>query len=115
MNMETLLVDFRSEALTAVVYISHSIIGFALFQNVIYLVQLVLAYVELRRKRPISPDSTLWHMLTSDITQPISLFAPAYTKRQTLSKAFIRYWLCTIPILKSSSSTMAPRMEHLKH
>ncbi|MBT3787831.1 MAG: glycosyltransferase family 2 protein [Alphaproteobacteria bacterium] len=82
--METLLVDFRSEALTAVVYISHSIIGFALFQNVIYLVQLVLAYVELRRKRPISPDSTLWHMLTSDITQPISLFAPAYNEEANI-------------------------------
>jgi hypothetical protein len=51
MNFQSLLPDIQAVAVTAVVYVSHTVIGLALIQNAIYLLQLVLAFIELRQKK----------------------------------------------------------------
>jgi len=70
--------------LSAVLYLSVGIVGLGLLQNLIYAVQLVLAYTELRRNQPAEQDNTLWRLLTSDITLPISLLAPAYNEEANI-------------------------------
>lgn len=52
-------------------------------QNLIYVVQLLLAYGVLRRRRPISDSIRAWRHL-SDSTRPISLLVPAYNEEATI-------------------------------
>jgi len=67
-----------------IVYLSTTIIGFGVLQNLVYLFQLFLAYAELRINTPLQMDSALWRLLKSDVTMPISLLVPAYNEEKTI-------------------------------
>jgi len=63
----------------AAVLISAIIIALGFIQNLIYAVQLGIAYWALRHRPPVSKVQRLWG-LYSDITMPISLLVPAYNE-----------------------------------
>lgn len=67
-----------------IVYLSATIIGLGVLQNLVYLFQLFLAYAELRINTPLQMDSALWRLLKSDVTMPISLLVPAYNEETTI-------------------------------
>lgn len=68
----------------SIVYLSATIIGLGVLQNLVYIFQLFLAYTELRVNTPVQTDSALWRLLKSDVTMPISLLVPAYDEELTI-------------------------------
>ncbi len=56
------------------------ILGIGVLQNVIYLVQLPMAWFELRTYSQSEDSESSWQMLVSDITVPVSLLVPAYNE-----------------------------------
>jgi cellulose synthase/poly-beta-1,6-N-acetylglucosamine synthase-like glycosyltransferase len=67
------------------VWISVFIIGFGLLQNLLYLVQLVIAGWELGRRAPIARASILWQRY-GDVAPPIALIAPAYNEELSIAE-----------------------------
>ena len=70
-----------------IVYLSATIIGLGVVQNLVDLFQLFLAYAELRINTPLQADTALWRLLKSDVTRPISLSSPLTTRRRRSSPA----------------------------
>lgn len=69
----------------AAVIISLVVISSGALQNVVYLFQLGLAYLALRRRPPVASKSALWRQY-GDVTLPISLLAPAYNESATVEE-----------------------------
>ena len=67
----------------AALIVSTIIIVLGFIQNLIYAVQLGIAYWALRRRPPVSKLQRLWGRY-SDITMPISLLVPAYNEEATV-------------------------------
>lgn len=65
-------------------YVSLIIIGNGLLQNLVNTLQLILAYLEIRRRAPKKDREATWRLLTSDVTVPISLLVPAYDEELTV-------------------------------
>ncbi|MER2520062.1 MAG: glycosyltransferase [Bdellovibrionales bacterium] len=59
-----------------------SIIIFAtgLFQNLLYIIELPAAWLELRRHSQVEDFDSPWQLLISDVAMPVSLLAPAYNE-----------------------------------
>lgn len=65
-------------------FINGCIIALLLVQSVIYLWQLVIAYLELRHHRRRASLSDPWWMLTSGVALPISILVPAHNEEETI-------------------------------
>lgn len=60
------------------------ILALLLVQSVIYLFQLVVAFLELRRHRRGASRADPWWMLTSGVALPISILVPAHNEEETI-------------------------------
>ena len=57
-----------------------TLMGFGLFQNGVYLLQLPFAWLELVRRTSVDDTESAWHQLVSNETMPISVIVPAYNE-----------------------------------
>lgn len=76
---------FVSQYQTEVIYFSYAILALGVFQNLIYILQLPLAAMELLRMKLRQQDEHTWWLVTSDITLPISILIPAYNESVTIN------------------------------
>ncbi len=60
------------------------VVALLLVQSVIYLVQLVVAFLELRHHRRGASRADPWWMLTSGVALPISILVPAHNEEDTI-------------------------------
>ncbi len=67
----------------SILAISWLVIGAGVAQNALYIFQLLLAYLTLRRRPPDPHDAAIWAEV-SDVTMPIALLAPAFNEEATI-------------------------------
>jgi len=72
--------EFMSEHQIWVLGVSWWILCVGIVHNLIYIVQLPLAWMELRNYSQSEDSESSWEMLVSDITIPVSLLVPAYNE-----------------------------------
>jgi len=60
------------------------ILSMSIIQNLVYLIQLPLAWIELRTYSQAEDSESSWQMLVSDITMPVSLLVPAYNEEASI-------------------------------
>lgn len=73
--------DFLRHYEAEYIYISYFILFFGLLQNAIYLIQVPLAFLEIfTKKRWYDTKEHSWWLLTSKITEKISIIIPAYNE-----------------------------------
>lgn len=65
-------------------FINGCVLTLLLAQSVIYLWQLVVAFLELRQHRRRASRADPWWMLTSGVALPISILVPAYNEEETI-------------------------------
>lgn len=80
--METVGVILQTVAETVALFV----IGAGLLQNLIYLIQLVLAAVALGQTPPTASGGLLWRRY-ADASPPIALLAPAYNEAMTIAES----------------------------
>ncbi len=73
-----------SKEITAFSYV---VLGFGVFQNIIYLLQIPLAFRELIRLRRREHEN--WRLMKSDISLPISIIIPAYNEEVTICETVL--------------------------
>jgi len=93
------------------------IIASGLFQNAIYLLQLVLAWRVLQNRAPDAGGSALWWQF-SDVTMPIAILAPAYNEQATIADSIasllaLRYPAFEVVVINDGSrdGTLATLIE----
>ena len=97
------------DALKEAVYLTNVLfLSIIALQNLLYLAQLILAGLELRRHMLQSRRSDAWWMLTSGITMPISILAPAFNEEATIEENIrsllaLEYPECEIIIINDGS------------
>lgn len=69
--------------------LSYALLGLGLIQNLIYVLQIPLAAVELLRTKRREKDDHTWWLVRSDITLPISVVIPAYNEEVTISNTLV--------------------------
>lgn len=77
------LIDLGPQLQSVAVATSWCVIAAGVLQNGLYIVQLILAYVSLRRRPPEPDDAAIWAGV-SDVTMPIALLVPAYNEQETI-------------------------------
>ena len=85
--------------LDVVVAFSWFIIGTGLLQNLIYVVQLIVAGYALAKRPPVAASTRLWQR-TSDVVPPIAILVPAYNEEKTI-----------VPAIRSMLSLEYPNFE----
>jgi len=65
-------------------FINGCVLALLLVQSVIYLWQLVVAFLELRHHRRRASRADPWWMLTSGVALPISILVPAHNEEETI-------------------------------
>lgn len=65
-------------------FINGCVLALLLAQSVIYLWQLVVAFLELRQHRRRASRADPWWMLTSGVALPISILVPAHNEEETI-------------------------------
>lgn len=78
--LHDLLLQFYDEILA----FSYLVLGFGIFQNLIYLLQLPLAMSELRKIKLRKKEDSRWSLIKSEITLPISIIIPAHNEELTI-------------------------------
>ncbi len=71
------------------IFLSYGLLGLGLVQNLIYLLQVPLAAIELLRTKRREKDDHTWWLVRSDITLPISIVIPAYNEEVTIANTLI--------------------------
>jgi cellulose synthase/poly-beta-1,6-N-acetylglucosamine synthase-like glycosyltransferase len=72
-------------ALWAIVrFINGCVLALLMMQSLVYLAQLVIAYLELRQHRRSASRTDPWWMLTSGVALPISILVPAHNEEETI-------------------------------
>lgn len=69
--------------------LSYGLLGLGLIQNLIYLLQIPLAALELLRTKRREKDDHTWWLVRSDITLPISIVIPAYNEEVTITNTLV--------------------------
>lgn len=69
--------------------LSYGLLGLGLIQNLIYVMQIPLAAVELLRTKRREKDDHTWWLVRSDITLPISIVIPAYNEEVTIVNTLV--------------------------
>lgn len=87
MEWFSFLKNFLTSYSTEVAYFSLFILALGLFQNFVYVVQLLFAVKELIRVKWQRQDQHSWWLLTSDITVPVSIIIPAYNEEITIKNS----------------------------
>lgn len=65
-------------------FINGCVLALLLVQSVIYLAQLIVAFLELRQHRHRVSRADPWWLLTSGVALPISILVPAYNEEETI-------------------------------
>lgn len=65
-------------------FINGCVLALLLAQSIVYLWQLVVAFLELRQHRRRASRADPWWMLTSGVALPISILVPAYNEEETI-------------------------------
>ena len=65
-------------------FINGCVLALLLVQSVIYLAQLIVAFLELRQHHHRVSRTDPWWMLTSGVALPISILVPAYNEEETI-------------------------------
>ncbi len=65
-------------------FLNGCVLALLLVQSVIYLWQLVVAFIELRHHRRGASRADPWWMLTSGVALPISILVPAHNEEETI-------------------------------
>ena len=79
-----MLRDFLFQFYDEILSFSYLVLGFGLFQNLIYLLQLPLAALELRKINLRKKEDNRWNLIKSEIALPISIIIPAYNEELTI-------------------------------
>jgi cellulose synthase/poly-beta-1,6-N-acetylglucosamine synthase-like glycosyltransferase len=69
---------------TIVRFINGCVLALLMVQSVIYLWQLIVAFLELRQHRRLASRTDTWWMLTSGVALPISILVPAHNEEETI-------------------------------
>lgn len=64
-------------------YIAKAAIAVGLLQNLIYILQLLVAAISMRRNPPVNRPSILWRRY-GDLAPPVALLAPAYNEEKSI-------------------------------
>lgn len=65
-------------------FLNGCVLALLLVQSVIYLWQIIVAFIELRQHRRSASRTDAWWMLTSGVALPISILVPAYNEEETI-------------------------------
>lgn len=76
-------VSIRDYVEWASFYIATFVVAITALQNVLYFIQLIVAFIALQGRFLVKTPKQAWHML-SDLTVPISLLVPAYNEEATV-------------------------------
>lgn len=65
-------------------FVSWCIFGIGVIQNIIYLLQLPFAWLEMKEYSEVEDTETSWELLLSEMTLPITILVPAYNETATI-------------------------------
>lgn len=103
------IVDFGQTHTDWIRGISWTIFSIGIAQNLISLIQLPAAWIELRRHSQAEDTESGWQLLISDVAVPISVLVPAYNEEATIvanvrSMQFLQYPDIEIVVVNDGST-----------
>lgn len=84
-----MLHDFLLQFHDEILAFSYLVLGFGIFQNLIYLLQLPLAALELHKINLRKKEDNRWNFIKSEIALPISIIIPAYNEELTICETVL--------------------------